>query len=40
MEKEIVRRKKPEEQELERKLFQLAALEEELAQSELELATL
>ena len=40
MKKEIVRRRKPEEQELEQKLARLAALEEELARSELELATL
>ncbi len=41
MEKEeIIRRKKPEEQELEQKLSQLAVIEEELAQCELELATL
>ncbi len=40
MEKEIAWRRKPEEQELEQKLYRLAALEEELAQSELELATL
>jgi len=40
LENEIVRRRKPEEQELEQKLSRLAALEEELAQSELELTTL
>lgn len=40
LEKEGDRRKKPEEQELEQKLLQFAAIEDELVQSELELTTL
>jgi hypothetical protein len=39
LQKEVERRKKPEEQELEQKLCQLVAIEEELVQCELELAT-